>query len=390
MRKKMKTLPPASPTKSPRSTTTTTTEERLDASGVEGEILGKVYIIGKKLGNGSFGEIRLGRNKVTQEEVAIKLERQDVCGEQLPHEYNLYMSLGQAKGIPMCYFFGKCTQGPFNALAIELLGPSLEQLFDNCRRKFSKKTVLQIGWQLLERFEFLHSKHIIFRDTKPENFLVGLTSKRAQATVHVVDFGLAKKYMHADTGKHIHNKQKRGITGTARYCSVATHEGQEQSRRDDMEALGYLILYFLTGGQLPWQGLKTVDKESRYQQIGKVKKTVPLDELCKEAPEMGQFILAARGLDFEEKPDYPRFYRLLQQIFDRLNITRDNQFDWDDNQALPTEVHEPPSAHHSNISLQKLRSPVSGYLGMVNSPKQQLDTKEAGADNDDDARQRRQ
>jgi serine/threonine protein kinase len=122
--------------------------------------------------------------------------------------------------------------------------------------------------------EFVHSRSFIHRDIKPDNFLMGLAKKANQ--VHIIDFGLAKKYRDPKTHIHIPYRENKNLTGTARYASINTHLGIEQSRRDDMESLGYVMMYFLRGS-LPWQGLKAGTKRQKYEKISEKKMSTPVE-----------------------------------------------------------------------------------------------------------------
>jgi serine/threonine protein kinase len=167
-------------------------------------------------------------------------------------------------------------------MAMELLGPSLADLYNFCGYKFSLKTTIMIAYQLMERFEYIHSKNFIHRDVKPDNFLVGMREK--SGTVHIVDMGLAKRYYFPQQNRHISFKSGKSLTGTARYASIHAHLGEELSRRDDLEAIGYVLIYFFCGS-LPWQNLPfNLSKNEKYERIKEIKLKTSTKELCKDCP----------------------------------------------------------------------------------------------------------
>ncbi|XP_027367863.1 casein kinase 1-like protein 10 isoform X1 [Abrus precatorius] len=287
-------------------------------------VIGGKFKLGRKIGSGSFGELYLGVNLQSGEEVAVKLESVKTKHPQLLYESKLYMLLQGGTGIPHLKWSG--VEGDYNAMVIDLLGPSLEDLFNFCNRKFSLKTVLMLADQLINRVEYMHSRGFLHRDIKPDNFLMGLGRKANQ--VYIIDYGLAKKYRDLQTHKHIPYRENKNLTGTARYASVNTHLGVEQSRRDDLESLGYVLMYFLRGS-LPWQGLRAGTKKQKYEKISEKKMLTPIEVLCKSYPsEFTSYFHYCRSLRFEDKPDYSYLKRLFRDLFIREGCQYDYVFDW--------------------------------------------------------------
>ncbi|XWS26667.1 hypothetical protein CRYUN_Cryun26dG0050200 [Craigia yunnanensis] len=301
--------------------------------------VGNKFRLGRKIGSGSFGEIYLGTNIQTNEEVAIKLENVKTKHPQLLYESKLYRILQGGTGIPNVRWFG--VEGDYNVLVMDLLGPSLEDLFNFCSRKLSLKSVLMLADQMINRVEFVHSKSFLHRDIKPDNFLMGLGRRANQ--VYIIDFGLAKKYRDSSTHQHIPYRENKNLTGTARYASMNTHLGIEQSRRDDLESLGYVLMYFLRGS-LPWQGLKAGNKKQKYEKISEKKVSTSIEALCRGYPtEFASYFHYCRSLRFDDKPDYAYLKRIFRDLFIREGFQFDYVFDWTILKYQQSQLATPPA-----------------------------------------------
>ena len=288
----------------------------------------------KLLGKGSFGSIYIGTNKKTGEEVAIKVEQASDEISQLKIEYKAYKILEGGYGFPKVYDFYEDKRK--NVLIMEMLGPSLEKLFNQRKKKFSLLTVIMIVEQILYRLEYIHSKNLVHRDIKPDNFLIGKGNNNK--LIYVIDLGLSKKYKENKTGLHIPYRDGKYLTGTARYASINTHLGVEQTRRDDIEALGYMMIYLIKG-HLPWQGMVNSNPEKKYDKIKDLKIKIKLEELCQGLPkETIKFIQYGRDMRYDDKPNYSYLRGLLRKIAFKNGLKMDyNKFDWVANQDINEE-----------------------------------------------------
>ena len=309
------------------------------------DLIAENFVMLTLIGKGAFGQILLSFNMRDNIEVAIKKEmKRPQKAPQLRTEAKIYQSLlsiapqdisgvkalaqEDVQGVPRFYGMGELIDSYY--LIMEFLGPNLIELLNYCNtRKFTISTVCLIALQILNRFENLYKPHFIHRDNKPENFLIGTQDK--SNIIYLIDFGLSKRYKNPKNHQHIPYREGRPLTGTARYVSINTHLGIEQSRRDDLESIGYVLIFFLKGS-LPWQGLKTgVDK---YQRIMEKKLQIPTEILCYGLPdEIIYYLNYCKSLRFEDRPDYDYlrglFIKLLGSCNTIYGLTKDMlKFDW--------------------------------------------------------------
>jgi casein kinase I family protein HRR25 len=244
------------------------------------------YRLLNKIGEGSFGCIYKAENFRTREEVAIKIESIEHETNLLKNESYIYQYLLGTPGIPQVKWYGKDELNYY--MVIPLLGKSLEQLL--CEKQiFSMKLVLQIGIKLLQLLKSIHEKGLVHRDIKPDNFLLSRNLKE----IFLIDFGLCRAYINNNI--HIEMKKNKSLIGSLTYCSINAHENIELSRRDDLESLGYMLIYFSLGG-LPWRETKEESK------LLKQKMEIILNS--KVPTMLKEFINYTRNIEFKETPKY--------------------------------------------------------------------------------------
>lgn len=280
--------------------------------------------------------------------VAVKVESRRTVHPQLDYESRVYTLVKSARGFPRVYFFGK--EDRYNVMVMQLCGPSLEELFVRCKRRLGLRTVLALAEMMLRRVETLHARGYTHRDIKPENFLMGVGED--SHTLFMIDLGLSKKYYDRVTRRHIAFRDDKKLTGTARYVSVNTHAGCEQSRRDDLEALGHVFLYLLQGS-LPWQGQGGDTKEEKYSRIHALKRDVDLEKLCKGIPkEFLSYMRYCRSLSFEEVPNYSSLRKMFRDLWELKGYSHEDPFDWELPEAIRGDSEgsinsEDPKAEHA-------------------------------------------
>ena len=290
------------------------------------------------IGSGSFGQVLYGKHKITSLEVAVKVISSDSSQDNIKKEISYTRQLQNKQGFPTIYY--TCVYDKKNIIVESLLGPSLDKLFKYCGRKFPLKTVCIIGKEMVKRLETMHEKGILHRDLKPNNLTWGnfnssyndltninstnsinnIYNKLDIDTIFLIDFGLSCSFLEGgNTSKHYKIKNNLSFVGTLRYASLNSHKGIRQSRRDDLESMIYILIYFLKG-KLPWQDIKAKQKEERHKMISEIKSKVTIESLCENLPsEFAELLTYVKKLEFEEKPIYYKFYQFFDNLIKRLN-----------------------------------------------------------------------
>jgi serine/threonine protein kinase len=295
-----------------------------------GWVVNQKWKVIEKISSGGFGSIYKAIDECTNEFVAVKTEKR-ANRNYLDREIEIYRTLEGVEGVPKLLWNGTVealkesgTEGSSNVIVIEYLGSSLSELFFKNNKSFSLKTVLMVALQMVTRIEELHRNGIVHRDIKPGNFIMGIGERKIQ--VFIIDFGLSSYYL-TPSKKHVKFNNGASFRGTHRYASINTHNNIEQSRRDDLEALGYVLIYFLKG-KLPWQNIR-VKKKDRKKVIGENKAKVSIKELTRGIPVVFEgYMEYVRGLEYEQDPDYNLIRNMFRECLNNNKYELDNNYDW--------------------------------------------------------------
>ncbi|KAM3127812.1 hypothetical protein pb186bvf_020091 [Paramecium bursaria] len=313
------------------------------------QIFNNRYLVQKKISAGSFGVVLLGLDKETKQEVAIKIEKEE--NEEvrsLEREVEVLNRLIDCDGAPKLYWQGE--QDDYNVIIIQLLGKDLAYHMKN-KKKFTLKTVIQLGINILRCLERIHLRGVVHRDLKPENILLGIGEESQK--IYLVDFGISKIFRDPN-GRHIPFRDNKPFIGTTRYASIAAHRGYELSRKDDIESMMYgkIIEKQQKSRQLPWQNMQNVTDEERTLKVGDMKQKIDSKELCKDLPiQFSEILEYLKGLQFRSDPDYDRVEQYFIEASNSLGFVMDQTYDWD--QQLQQWLTSPQTSLTERAELQK-------------------------------------
>lgn len=269
-----------------------------DEENRDNDLVANKYELHELLGKGSFGLVYLATDK-TKYEYAIKFEDISDYKKHLLKENYVYESLKGSKNFPKKYYYGLHKSS--RVLVMERLGASLKSLYTNNNCIFNTNTISNIAVQILYRLQELHNKGWLHQDIKPENILIDNLNGQK---LYLVDYGTSGYWWDNETNSHVIYQQSKKIVGTARYSCIANHQGYIQSRKDDLESLGYVLLYLIMG-RLPWQGVRAPDFRTKWKKIKRIKIRTNIYNLCETLPEcFTLYFKYLETLSFTQSPDY--------------------------------------------------------------------------------------
>lgn len=279
------------------------------------------------LGKGGFAFVFAGWDNLMNENVAIKVENKDRknASRSIKKEYRLLVKLCNFNcPVPKAIWCGRCEDR--RVMVMSRQGESLSDFFKLCGKIFSLQTTLSITVELITILESLHEAGVLHRDIKLQNFLTGF---KKSDEFYVCDFGLSDFYVDPENNSHIPLTKGHSRYGTVRYASLNNHRGIEQSRRDDLESLGFVLIY-AAKGSVPWQTIRNDDRRKKWSQVYEMKRRITLAELCEGLPDCFRIYMEyVRSLEFDGKPEYDYLRNLFQEEYVAQNFTRPTKYDWE-------------------------------------------------------------
>lgn len=329
------------------------------------------YKVGESLANGGFGFVFSGEGPEGLQ-VALKYERTypRIIRPYLQHEADVYRVLEGDPRVPKVYKYGR--EARWNIMASDLLGSSLESLREKCDNHFTLKTVLMLASQMIDCVQYVHSKGIIHRDIKPDNFLMGRPGTDREDCVHIVDFGLARRYRHPKTLEHFPKFDGHSFFGTKRFASLGALDGKSQGRKDDLESTAYSLIYFLRE-TLPWQGLRGGTDKHRDQRVREKKRSWTPERLCEGLPggeELAKMLSYVKSLNYEDEPDYEMLKALFHDRMKKEGWTMDCDYDWKhvEVEDSESEISSPSLSLQYNFDSAAFPEPPGGGLHVEEKP----------------------
>ena len=336
------------------------------------KIIFKKFKLRKLIYESNFSWVYEGKNVIKNIPVAIKIEKANKYSFVESEAYILTNVKGF--GIPEIISFGK--YGPFKILIEELLGKDIQTLWESCpfkkdhlgKKNLYIKDICLFAVQVIERLEYIHNKNIIHRDMKPKNFVVG---RNDPDTIYLIDFGFAKQYRSSRTGKHIRFTSSKYFKGSLFYASLNSIKGLESSRRDDLESLGYVLIFLAKGGFLPFSnypGIYKMKNEIREKIVKKIRLETTDENLCKGLPnEFIDYMKYTKKLNFEQEPDYNYLSGLFQSILSKTEFKKSLIFFWikQKNENEENKIFSPEAKVRNNSksnSINKLYNKIKNTL----------------------------